>query len=63
MKLLKVQELPGERVHGRRQREGRAPPWIFKHGTNIVDKVLKVLFSAFFCYFSVFISLPSPPET
>jgi len=37
--------------HGRRQ------PRIFKHGTNIVKRGLKVLFSAFFCYFSVFFPL------
>jgi len=30
------------------------------HGTNIVDRGLKVLFSVFFCYFSVFFSLPAP---
>jgi len=29
-------------------------PWIFKHGTNIVGRGLKVLISAFFCYFSFF---------
>jgi len=27
---------------------GRGPLWIFKHCTNIVDRGLKVLFSAFF---------------
>jgi len=26
----------------------RGPPWIFKHGTNIVDRGLKVLFFANF---------------
>jgi len=42
---------------------GRAvgPPWIFKHGTNIVEIGLKVLFSAFFAIFrSFFPLLPSP---
>jgi len=38
-------------------------PRIFKHGTNIVDKGLKVLFSAIFCYFSVFFPLPPLEET
>jgi len=45
-------------THGRRQRgAGRgaaAPSWIFKHGTNIVHRGLKVLFSAVFCYFGRF---------
>jgi len=27
----------------------RGPPWIFKHGTNIVDRGLKVLFFGIFC--------------
>jgi len=46
-------------LHGRRQRgQGGVAPWIFKHGTNIVDRVLKVLFFGLFCYFSVFFSLP-----
>jgi len=35
--------------------------WIFIHGTNIVDRSLKVLFFGIFCYFSVFFSL-APPE-
>jgi len=44
---------------GRRQRGagGPWPPWIFKHGTNIVDRGLKVLFFGlsllFFGLFSV----------
>jgi len=38
------------------------PLRIFIHGTNIViDRGLKVLFSAFICYFSVFFSLPPLP--
>jgi len=32
-----------------------------KHGTNIVDRGLKVLFFSLFCYFSVFFPLPPPP--
>jgi len=31
---------------------GVPPPWIFKHGTNIIDRGLKVLF---FGRFSVFL--------
>jgi len=49
--------------HGLRQwgLRGLCPPWIFKHGTNIVDRGLKVLFFGLFCYFSVFFfSLPPP---
>jgi len=49
--------------HGLRQRGagGRGPPWIFKHGTNIVDRGLNVLFFGLFCYFSdVFPLAPSP---
>jgi len=30
--------------HGRRQWGEGGPSWIFKHGTNIVDRGLKVLF-------------------
>jgi len=30
---------------------GPCSPQIFKHGTNIINRGLKVLFSAFFCYF------------
>jgi len=41
-------------THRRRQGRGSCPPWIFKHGTNIVDRGLKVLFFDLFCYFSVF---------
>jgi len=41
-----------------------AQPWIFIHGTNLVDKGLKVLFFGVF-YFSVFFSVasifPPPP--
>jgi len=33
---------------------GPWPPWIFMHGTNIVDRGLKVLFFGLFCHFSVF---------
>jgi len=35
-------------------------PWIFKHGTNIVDRGLEVLFSAFFAIFRPFLPLPPP---
>jgi len=32
-----------------------APPWLFKHGTNIVDRGLKVLFFGhFFAIFGLF---------
>jgi len=30
---------------------GAVPPWIFIHGTNTVDRGLKVLF---FCVFAIF---------
>jgi len=55
-------------THGRRQR-GSGPPWIFKHGTNIVDRGLKVLLFSLFCYFSAFFTIFSvffsvaPPKT
>jgi len=46
--------------------EGAVPPWIFIHGTYIVDRGLIVLFFGLyllffglFCYFSVF--FPSSP--
>jgi len=42
-------------------RGGRGLPRIFKHGTNIVNRGLKVLFSAFFCYFTVIFSVAPPP--
>jgi len=46
------------------------PPWIFMHGTNILDRGLKVLFFGVFCYFSVFLLFfdlfsvvpPPPPQ-
>jgi len=49
--------------HGRRQPGTKEPwpPWIFKHGTNIVVKRrLECYFSAFFCYFSVFFPWAPP---
>jgi len=51
------------RIHGCRQRGagGRAAPWIFIHDRNIVDRGLKVLFSAFFAIFSVFFPLTPHP--
>jgi len=46
---------------GSRGQEGCAPPpQIFKHGTNIVDKGLKVLFFGLFCYFRAFFPLSLP---
>jgi len=44
-----------------RQREWPCPIWIFKHGTNIVDRGLKVLFSAFFLLFFGLFSVAPPP--
>jgi len=40
------------------------PPWIFKHGTNIVDRGLEVLFFGLFFLFLGFFPLPlsSPPR-
>jgi len=48
---------------GNGRQEGAVAPWIFIHGTDIVDRGLIVLFSVFFCYFSVFFPLSSshPP--
>jgi len=46
---------------GREGQGGPWLPWIFKHGTNIVNKGLKVLFSAFFSGFSVFFPVPPTP--
>jgi len=41
---------------------GRGPPRIFVHGTNIVDKGLKVLFFGFFfAIFDLFFRCPPPP--
>jgi len=40
---------------------GACPPWIFIHGTNIADRGLKVLFSAFLCYFAVLFFRCPPP--
>jgi len=39
------------------------PPWIFKHGTNIVDRGLNVLFFGLFYYFLVFFSVAPPWKT
>jgi len=51
-------------MHGRWQRgAGRAvpSPWIFKHGTNIVDRGLKMLFfRPFLLFFGLFFPLPPP---
>jgi len=47
--------------HERRQRGAGepCPPWIFKHGTNIVGrKRLKSAIFGLFCYFLVFFPLP-----
>jgi len=41
--------------HGRRQRGAVAPPWIFIHSTDIVDRGLTVLF------FGLFSVVPYPP--
>jgi len=42
---------------------GRAPFWIFKHGTNVIDRGLKVLFfGVFLVFFGVFIRYPTPLE-
>jgi len=47
---------------GRGGQEGRAPPWIFKHGTNIVDRGVKVLiFGLFLLFFGIF-SVALPPR-
>jgi len=35
--------------------------WIFIHGTDVADRGLIVLFSVFFCFFSVFFPLSPPP--
>jgi len=40
--------------------QGGRAPWIFKYGTNIVDRGLKVLFSAFFAIFRSFFRWPPP---
>jgi len=43
---------------------GRGPPWIFKYGTNIVDKSLKVLFlGLFLLFFGLFFRWPPLKET
>jgi len=50
-------------VHGRRQRGADEPwpPWIFKHGTNIVDRGLKVpFFGLFLLFFVIFFRCPPP---
>jgi len=42
--------------------QGGLGPWIFMHGTDIIDRGLIVLFFCLFCYFSVFFPL-APQET
>jgi len=45
--------------------QGRAmppTPWIFIHGTNIVDRGVKILFSAFFAIFRSFFGCPPLEE-
>jgi len=46
---------------GSEEQGGRAPPWIFKHGTNIVDKDLKVLFFGLFLLTFGLFSVAPPP--
>jgi len=48
-------------IYGRWQGARALLPWIFIHGTDIVDRSLIVLFFGLFCYFSVFFPLPSLP--
>jgi len=38
------------------------PPWIFIHGTNIVDRGLKVLFFGLFLLFFGLFAVAPPPE-
>jgi len=41
----------------------RGPPWIIIHGTNIVDRGLKVLFfDVFLLFFGIFYVALPPPE-
>jgi len=41
--------------------EGAVPPWIFKHGTNTVDRGLKVrFFGPFLLFFGIFSVAPPP---
>jgi len=42
------------------QRGEVASPWVFKHGTDFVDRGKIVVFFDLFCYFSVFFPLPPP---
>jgi len=52
-----------EQSLGRRQRGAVAHSWIFKHGTNIADRGLKVLFfGLFLLFFSLFLFALSPLE-
>jgi len=55
---------PWINLHGRRQRGagGPWPPWVFKHGTNIVDGGLKVLFFGPFLLFFDLFSVGPPME-
>jgi len=46
--------------HGRRHR-GAVPPWIFIHGTDIVDSCLIVLFFVFFAIFWSLFFVSFPP--
>jgi len=50
------------KIHGRRQRGagGPCPLWIFIHGTNIVNRGLKMLFFGILLVFGLF-SVPPPP--
>jgi len=41
---------------------GAVTPWIFIHGTNVVDIGLIVLFFGLFCYFSVFFPVATSLE-
>jgi len=41
-------------IVGSGEQKGAVPPWIFKHGTDVVDSGLIVLFSVFFAIFLLF---------
>jgi len=48
---------------GGREGEGPWTPWIFIHGTNIVDRSLKVIFfGVFLLFFDLFSVAPPPKE-
>jgi len=60
---MRLEKWQGPRMGvGSGEQGGPWPPWIFIHGTNIVDRALKCYFLAFFAIFRCFFVGPPLKE-